>query len=96
MMKDYTEIKEDMILRDYLAYDRTKLALTRTLLSFLRTALGLLASGVGLILLQDVVSVRIIGYLVIVTAFIVAAAGVIYCHRYRKRLDKLNESSQED
>jgi putative membrane protein len=39
-------IKEELILRDQLAIDRTKLSNDRTLLSFSRTALTLLISGI--------------------------------------------------
>ena len=49
---EYKNHEGDMILRDYLAYDRTKFALLRTFLSIERTALGLLASGAGLVILQ--------------------------------------------
>ena len=51
-MKHYSEFTGEMILRDVLAYDRTRLALSRTFLAFVRTALGLLASGAGLVILQ--------------------------------------------
>jgi putative membrane protein len=44
-------IKEELILRDQLAIDRTKLSNDRTLLSFSRTALTLLISGITALLL---------------------------------------------
>ena len=39
-MKHYSEFTGEMILRDVLAYDRTRLALSRTFLAFVRTALS--------------------------------------------------------
>lgn len=41
--------KEELILRDYLAADRTTLANERTLLSYIRTSLALAAAGGSLI-----------------------------------------------
>ena len=88
-MKSYAEFEDEMILRDYLAYDRTRLALTRTLLSFIRTALGLLASGAGLIILQDDAYLIFLGYGLIAAATAVFAIGIVYCLRTKARLDKL-------
>ena len=52
-MKGYEDFNEELILRDYLAYDRTRLSLMRTFLSFGRTSLGLLASGIGLFIVRS-------------------------------------------
>jgi len=41
--------KEEMILRDHLAYERTAMANERTWLSYLRTAIGLMAAGGSII-----------------------------------------------
>jgi putative membrane protein len=40
---------EDLQVRDWLAFDRTRMANERTLLAYLRTALGLLIAGVALV-----------------------------------------------
>lgn len=90
-MKDYTELKDEMILRDYLAYDRTRLALTRTFLSIARTALGLLASGAGLVILQENRTLIVLGYVLIAVAAAVMAFGILYWYRYKKHLDALKE-----
>ncbi len=46
----YTRFKrEELILRDYLAADRTALANERTLLSYIRTSVALAAAGGSLI-----------------------------------------------
>ena len=39
---------EELILRDYLAIERTKLANVRTLFSYIRTSLYLLTAGIGI------------------------------------------------
>ncbi|MBQ7679573.1 MAG: DUF202 domain-containing protein [Butyrivibrio sp.] len=89
--KDYAEMQEDMILRDYLAYDRTKLALTRTFLSILRTVLGFFATGAGLIIIKENDLLVMIGYALMGIAFVVLIWGMIYCRQYRKRLNELKE-----
>ncbi len=91
MSKDYKDFEGDMILQDYLSYDRTKLALTRTFLSFARTVIGLLASGAGLVILQEHLSLRILGYVIMVFAVFVMIFGIRYCMGVKKRLDKLEE-----
>ncbi len=91
MVKDYKDFEDEMILRDYLAYDRTKLALTRTFLSFARTVLGLLASGTGLIILQEDPVLVILGYGILVFAVVVLIFGTRYCLGSKTRLDKLEE-----
>ena len=88
-MKDYKELENDMILRDYLAYDRTKMALIRTFLSIARTALGLLASGVGLVILQGNPGVQAIGYFIVAVSLVVFIIGSVYCYKVKKKLDEL-------
>ena len=47
MTNKYNHNKEDMILRDFLATDRTILANERTLLAYLRTFISFFAAGIG-------------------------------------------------
>ena len=75
-MNDASLSPEDLILRDHLALDRTRLANERTLLSYLRTALMLLVAGASAVKFvgqsHDVVFT---GWLFIVLAFAVAIIG---------------------
>lgn len=90
ILEDLTKFsKDELILRDYLAYDRTKLALTRTVLSILRTVLGLYASGMGLIILQKSKVLIALGYAVTVSATVVLIVGIAYWWRYKVHLDSL-------
>lgn len=54
--------REDIILRDYLAMERTKLANERTLLSYIRSSLYLLVGGIALIQLKGFERVQYLGY----------------------------------
>jgi putative membrane protein len=89
MRYEYSGYEGDMILRDHLAYDRTKFALLRTFLAIARTALGLLASGAGLIILQKSITLIAIGYVLLGVAAVVFVAGLIYGIRAKRRLDGL-------
>lgn len=55
--------KESIILRDYLAMERTRLANERTLLSYLRSSLYLLVGGIALLQLQGFESIKFLGYI---------------------------------
>lgn len=78
----YVGPADQLILRDVLAIDRTRLANERTLLAWLRTALMLLVSGVTLIKLFDgVLAMQVLGVLLVPGSLITAAAGLL---RYRR------------
>ena len=68
----YQKFGDDLILRDYLALDRTILANKRTLLAYVRTSIGLIASGIGMVKLVTDGIVNLLGY-----GFIVAALPVL-------------------
>lgn len=76
-----------IILRDVLAIDRTRLANERTLLAWLRTALMFLVSGVTLIkLFDDVLVMQITGYALIPCAFVIGGLGLQRYLRIRKQI----------
>ena len=91
MRYEYADYQDEMILRDHLAYDRTKFALLRTFLSIERTALGLLASGAGLVILQTSRLLVAIGYVLVAVACVVFVVGGMYSWRAKKRLDGLKD-----
>ena len=69
----YTRFKkEELILRDYLAADRTELANERTLLAYVRTSVALAAAGGSLIHFLDSLAADIVGGL-----FLAPAAGIL-------------------
>ncbi len=93
MKYEYADYQGDMILRDHLAYDRTKFALLRTFLAIERTALGLLASGAGLVILQTSTMLVSIGYVLCTVAAAVFVAGGVYSWRAKRRLDGLKDGA---
>jgi putative membrane protein len=78
--------KEELILRDRLAAQRTVLANERTLLAYARTALTLLIGGVSLIEFFGRVVAQAIGWLLLPVAGLVMVVGVL---RYRRTRDSL-------
>ena len=84
----YSNIRpEDMILRDYLAYDRTVIANERTLLAYFRSALMLFATGVTLLKLIKEILYQFIGLFFIAISFVVFIFGLV---RYFVLKNKLN------
>ncbi len=82
-MKDEYEkfSKEELILRDHLAIDRTILANERTILAYVRTSLAIIAAGATLIYFSDETIIKLLGGVLIVLGIVVLFAGTL---RYRK------------
>ncbi|MGD8587651.1 MAG: DUF202 domain-containing protein [Chromatiales bacterium] len=89
----YLEHGHQLILRDVLAIDRTRLANERTLLSWVRTAVMLLVSGVTLLkLFAGIWPLELLGALLIPVALVAVAIGL---RRYLHTRD-LIEASDHD
>lgn len=78
--------KEEIILRDYLALERTKLANERTLLSYIRTSLYLLLGGIAFLQLQGFDNLKLLGYLSIFFSVIFIFIGILRFLQLKKRL----------
>jgi len=74
----YAHVRRDeMILRDHLARDRTVLANERTLLSYIRTAIAMLAAGGTLLtVFPGNLALRVLGFAAIGLGLVVAVIGV--------------------
>lgn len=86
------DIENELIIRDYLARQRTTLANERTLLSFIRTSLYFLVSGVALFEVEKLNHIRQLGYLSMVLSLVFLFVGIISFFRIRARLKKGNYS----
>jgi len=69
--------KEPIIMRDYLALERTRLANERTLMAYVRTALYLLLGGIAFLQMQDFEHIRWFGLVIIILSFLMALFGLI-------------------
>ena len=77
MLKNYDTFRDEMILRDHLAVDRTILANERTLLAYLRTFIGTFSAGIAMINFLNTHLTNIIGYLFIAISPLFIIFGVI-------------------
>jgi len=73
--------EEELILRDYLAIDRTVLANERTFLAYIRTALTLFVAGVSFVQFFDSALVEIVGWAFIPVGIVTFIIGLL---RYTK------------
>lgn len=80
--------KEELILRDYLALERTKLANERTLLSYTRTSLYMILGGIAFLELREFSQLRWIGYAAIFLSVIFGILGVLRYLQIRIRLKR--------
>lgn len=71
----YSEYKDDIILRDILAIDRTILANERTFLSYVRAFLNFIIGGISLIKLFNSNSIKLLGIISILLSFILLIIG---------------------
>jgi putative membrane protein len=82
--------REEMILRDFLAADRTMLANERTFLSYTRTALAFVIGGASMIHFLSGILADVGGGALIVAGAIALAVGVQRYRWFRKRISVLS------
>jgi len=79
--RPYSELyKEELILRDFLATDRTILANERTFLAYMRTMLALAVAGISFIKIFEDPIIHIVGWIFLPLGLFTLVLGVI---RYR-------------
>jgi inner membrane protein YidH len=84
--KIYRHERHDLILRDFLAADRTILANERTFLAYIRTALSLIVAGASFVTFSDITFIVITGYLFFPAAFYILITGFIRFFQIRHKL----------
>jgi putative membrane protein len=82
------ENRDSIILRDYLALERTQLANERTLMSYIRSSLYLMLGGIAFIQLQGFGQLKWIGYLSLFLSILFVGLGLFRFFHLRKRLSK--------
>lgn len=96
IFRDIFTSNEELILRDYLALERTRLANERTLLSYSRTSLYMLLGGIAFLQLQDFTKIRWIGYLAIGLSVVFILIGVLRYLQIEKRLQKYYNQDKKE
>lgn len=82
---DY-ENKEEIILRDHLAVERTKLANERTLLSYIRTSLYLVLGGIAFLGMKDLEEIRNLGFLSLTISAVLLVIGILRYLQLKRHL----------
>lgn len=85
-----SETENTLIVRDFLARQRTKLANDRTLLAYIRTSLYFLVSGTALVKVEDLENVKDFGYISFLISVLLVALGFFNYFKLRKKLIKGN------
>lgn len=84
------DIEQELIIRDFLARQRTALANERTLLSYIRTSLYFLVSGTALFEVNKLSHVSGLGYLAFGLSFAFLVVGFFSYFKIKKKLRKGN------
>lgn len=87
---DY-ENRDEIILRDHLAMERTKLANERTLLSYIRSSLYLVLGGIAFLGMKDLMEIRGLGYFSLALSFIILVVGITRYYQLNRHLKRLYE-----
>lgn len=82
--------ENDIILRDYLARDRTQLAIERTFLAYIRTAIGTFSAGVACVkLINDSPLLYKLGYILMFVSPIILVFGLIRLINAQKKINTI-------
>lgn len=80
--------EDELIVRDFLARQRTKLANDRTLLAYVRTSLYFLVSATALVKVDELDNIKGLGYLSFFISGILIFIGVLSYVKVYRRLKK--------
>lgn len=84
--------KEELILRDHLAIDRTVLSNESTFLAYIRTSLAVIAAGGTLIHFFSENYIDLLGVLLVISGIFILLWGYIRFKRMDKEIKKIRKS----
>ena len=84
---------KELILRDHLALERTKLANERTLFSYIRTSLYLLTAGIGIFQFESISRLYGLAWICIISGIVLFFLGFIRFWQMRKHLKSYMDNS---
>lgn len=85
-MPEQFEYGKEMILRDYLAVERTQLANERTLFAYIRTTLYLLTAGIGIFEIRSMWHLKWLAWICLLLSVIILPVGIVRFIRMKKHL----------
>ncbi|MEX0772240.1 MAG: DUF202 domain-containing protein [Balneolales bacterium] len=86
--KNKFEHRGEIILRDYLALERTRLANERTLLSYVRTSLYLIIGGIAFLQVEGLASLQWLGPICFILSLFVIIIGFYKYFELRKVINR--------
>lgn len=86
--------KEELITRDWLAIDRTKMANERTFLAYIRTFMVVLGSGIAIIKVEVLQDLTGLGFFFIALAPVILIFGIARYLYVRKHIHKYYSERQ--
>src|SRR5690554_5368025 len=89
------QLKEDIILRDYLALERTRLANERTLFAYIRTSLYLILAGIAFLQLRDFESLQWLGWTCLAGCLVILVLGISRYLQLRRQLNNYYKASSQ-
>lgn len=95
MFRDIFDNKDKIILRDYLALERTKLANERTFMAYLRTSLYMVLGGIAFIQMEDFKEIPWAGYTALGISLVLILVGLYRYLQIRYRLKTYYDSESE-
>ncbi|MCX2744031.1 DUF202 domain-containing protein [Mangrovivirga sp. M17] len=90
------EVKEKIILRDFLAMERTTLANERTFFSYIRTGLYLTIAGIGIMELDNLESLQWLAYILYAISAFLISFGFIRYNIVQKKLSRFYDRVETD
>lgn len=97
--KTIKKVKEELITRDWLAIDRTRMANERTFLAYLRTFIVVLSSGVAILRVEALQEMFDLGIFLLVIApiiFIIGLARFLYVRRHIRKYHTIKVRVEEE
>ena len=95
-MRSYENTQNELILRDYLAIDRTILANERTLLAYVRTCLGFFATGAALINFIENSLLAFLGYIFITAPVIIFVFGFYRFLKIKYKMKRIYNKREKE
>lgn len=86
----------ELIVRDFLATDRTILANERTFLAYIRTTVALILGGVSLIKFIDIILIQLIGWFLIPVGIATFVIGIVKYKKMTRVLAEVTLNSQDE
>ena len=94
-IKNIEKVREELITRDWLAIDRTRMANERTFLAYLRTFIVVLSSGVAILKVDALQNMSDLGIFLVVIAPIILIVGLLRFLYVRRHIRKYYMVKQE-